>query len=226
MATPAPARNERVLLGIDVLAAEHFSILQGKRVGLLTHPPGVNAAGVSTIDVLRAAPGVRLVALYAPEHGLYGDVTAGDEMPEAANGQADGPARLHDFTKPRDGDYRKPSPDMLRDIDVMVVDLQDLGTRSYTFISCLLCTMEACFEQNKTVVVLDRPNPLGGLKVGGPIIEDKWMSYVGAYRVPYVFGLTIGELARIAKDNPNLLNRLCCRNYSKCPPMCGRAASW
>jgi uncharacterized protein YbbC (DUF1343 family) len=204
VATPAPARNERVLLGIDVLAAEHFSILQGKRVGLLTHPPGVNSAGVSTIDVLRAAPGVRLVELYAPEHGLYGDVKAGDEMPKLQVDKRTG-LPVYNLYQTPDGDYRKPSPDMLRDIDVMVVDMQDLGTRSYTFISCLLCTMEACFEQNKTVVVLDRPNPLGGLKVGGPIIEDKWMSYVGAYRVPYVFGLTIGELARIAKDNPNLL---------------------
>ncbi len=205
---PSPVGGARVLLGIDVLAAQHFSILQGQRVGLLTHKAGVNAAGVSTIDVLRAAPGVKLVALYAPEHGLYSDYVAGAKMPKQQTDKKTG-LPVYTLFQTKDGlvegDYRKPSPDMLRDIDVMVVDLQDLGTRSYTFISCLLCTMEACFEQNKTVVVLDRPNPLGGLKVGGPIIEDQWMSYVGAYRVPYVFGLTIGELARIAKDNPGML---------------------
>ncbi|HTB63341.1 MAG TPA: DUF1343 domain-containing protein [Opitutales bacterium] len=202
---PVVATNgAKVLLGIDVLAAQHFSILQGKRVGLLTHAAGVNAAGVSTIDVLRHAPGVNLVALYAPEHGLDGKVLAGEEIPKIQKDKKTGLPVYALFQTP-EGDFRKASPDMLAGIDVMVVDLQDLGTRSYTFISCLLCTMEACFEQGKTVVVLDRPNPLGGLKVGGPIIEDKWISYVGAYRMPYVFGLTIGELARVAKENPDLL---------------------
>jgi uncharacterized protein YbbC (DUF1343 family) len=207
-ASSLPLGGPHVLLGIDVLKARHFDILQGKRVGLLTHPAGVNAAGVSTIDVLLHAPGVKLVALYAPEHGLYGEYAAGDSMPKKETDQKTGlPVYTLYFTldSGKNGDYRKASPDMLRDIDVMVVDLQDLGTRSYTFISCLLCTMEACFEQGKMVVVLDRPNPLGGLKVGGPIIEDKWMSYEGAYRIPYVFGLTIGELAQLAKDNPDLL---------------------
>ena len=204
-ANPAPTGGANVMLGIDVLTAQKFSILQGLRVGLLTHPAGVNAAGVSTIDVLRAAPGVKLVALYGPEHGIYGDHGAGDD--KIPKKQIDRRTGLPIYTvyQTPEGDFRKPSPDMLQDIDVMVVDLQDLGTRSYTFISCLLCTMEACFEQNKTVVVLDRPNPLGGLKVGGPIIDEKWMSYVGAFRVPYVFGLTIGELARVAKDNPGIL---------------------
>ena len=193
------------MLGIDVLASLNFSPLQGKRVGLLTHPAGVNAAGVSTIEVLRHAPGVNLVALYAPEHGLYGVEPAGsDSTPKLQTDKKTGLPVYELYNTPQ-GDFRKASPDMLKDIDVMVVDLQDLGTRSYTFISCLLCTMEACFEQNKTVIVLDRPNPLGGLKVGGPIIEDRWMTYVGAFHVPYIHGLTIGEVARIAKENPSLL---------------------
>jgi uncharacterized protein YbbC (DUF1343 family) len=202
---PVVATNgAKVLLGIDVLAAKNFSILQGKRVGLLTHAAGVNAAGVSTIDVLLHAPGVNLVALYGPEHGIYSTVAASGQMPKRQIDKRTGLPVYALFDTPQ-GNFRKASPDMLAGIDVMVVDLQDLGTRSYTFISCLLCTMEACFEQGKTVVVLDRPNPLGGLKVGGPIIEDKWMSYVGAYRIPYVFGLTIGELARVAKENPDLV---------------------
>ncbi len=205
---PAPVSHANIQLGIDVLAAQNFSVLQGKRVGLLTHPAGVNAAGVSTIDVLRHAPGVKLVALYAAEHGIYGTIGAGASMPKKQMDSKTGlPIYTVYFTVDGDkkGDFRKASPDMLGDIDVMVIDLQDVGTRSYTFISCLLCTMEACFEQNKTVVVLDRPNPLGGLKVGGPIIEDKWMSYVGALKIPYVHGLTIGEVAYLAKDNLSLL---------------------
>jgi len=203
--TPPPVSHAHIQLGIDVLAAQNFSILQGKRVGLLTHKAGVNAAGVSTIEVLRHAPGVKLVALYAPEHGIDGTVVADDNtIPKLQKDPQTGLPLYELFNTPQ-GDFRKPTPDMLADIDVMVVDLQDLGTRSYTFISCLLCTMEACFEQNKTVVVLDRPNPLGGLRVGGPIIEDQWMSYVGAFHVPYVHGLTIGELARIAKENPGIM---------------------
>jgi uncharacterized protein YbbC (DUF1343 family) len=198
--SPTPSAGPRVALGIDVLAEQNFSILHGQRVGLLTHPPGVNDEGVSTIDILRRAPGVKLVALFAPEHGIDGKVPAGEDFP---------------ITKYKDtglmvyplfGKTRTPPAEWLKNIDVMVIDLQDLGTRSYTFISCLRLTMEACFEQNKTVVVLDRPNPLGGLKVGGPILEEKWMSYEGEYPIPYVFGLTIGELARIAKDTPGWLD--------------------
>ncbi len=200
--TPQPSlpTSPRVALGIDVLAAQNFSILQGKRVGLLTHPAGVNRDGVSTIDVLRRAPGVNLVALFGPEHGIYGDEDAGKPVAD----RVDKRTGLHVYSLY--GDSKKPTPDMLKNIDVMVVDLQDLGTRSYTFISCLRSTMEACFEQNKMVVVLDRPNPLGGLKVGGPMMENNLISYIGDYPVPYVFGLTIGELAIIAEQNPGWLD--------------------
>lgn len=195
-----PTASSRVWLGIDVLAAENFAPLRGKRVGLLTHPAGVNRDGISTIDILRAAPGVQLVALFGPEHGIYGDEKADTLIPDRVDPRTGLPVySLY-------GKYRKPTPDMLRNVDVMVVDLQDVGTRSYTFISCLREVMEACFEQGKEVVVLDRPNPLGGLKVGGPMMEEQWMSYVGDYRVPYIYGLTIGELARVAKDNPGWLS--------------------
>jgi uncharacterized protein YbbC (DUF1343 family) len=190
----------RVYLGIDVEAERGFSDLRGLRVGLLTHPPGVNRDGVSTIDILRRAPGVKLVALFAPEHGIDGKVSASVDFPITT--YKDTGLTVY----PLFGNTKSAPAEWLKNIDVMVVDLQDLGTRSYTFISCLRLTMEACFEQNKTVVVLDRPNPLGGLKVGGPILEEKWMSYVGEYRIPYVFGLTIGELAQIAKDTPGWLD--------------------
>lgn len=189
-----PSGDGRIHLGIDVLEASGFKILSGKRVGLLTNPAGVNRDGVSTIDILRRSRAVNLVALYGPEHGIYGD--------EKAN------VPIEDRVDPRTGlpvyslygQYRKPTPAMLSDIDVMVIDLQDLGVRSYTYVSCMRLTIEACFEQNVAVVVLDRPNPLGGLKVDGPMLERQWMSYVGAYLVPYVHGLTIGELALMARD--------------------------
>lgn len=193
------ASTPLVLLGIDVLEAQGFGPVKGKRLGLLTHPAGVNRNGVSSIDVLRRAPGVKLVALFGPEHGIYGNEKA--SVPVA------------DRTDPRTGlpvfslygKFRKPTKSMLKGLDAMVIDLQDIGTRSYTFVSAMKLTMEACFEHDVEVIVLDRPNPLGGLKADGPPLDAKWTSYLGAFRVPYVHGLTIAELARMAKEAPGVL---------------------
>ncbi len=193
------ARTTGVLLGIDVLEQQGFAPLAGKRVGLLTHPAGVNRRGVSTIDVLRRDRRFKLVALFGPEHGIYGNEKA--DVPVAD--QIDRRTGLPVYSLY--GPYRKPTPAMLRGLDVLVIDLQDIGTRSYTYVSCMRYTMEACFEQNVEVVVLDRPNPLGGLKVSGPPLDAAWMSYVGAFQVPYVHGLTIGELARLAATEPGVL---------------------
>jgi uncharacterized protein YbbC (DUF1343 family) len=190
------AHAERIHLGIDVLEQSGFRALAGKRVGLLTHPAGVNREGVSTIDVLRRAPNVRLVALFGPEHGIYGNEKANQPI----NNQIDPRTGLPVYSLY--GDYRHPSPEMLRGIDALVIDLQDVGVRSYTYVSCMRYAMEACFENKVEVVILDRPNPLGGVKVDGPPLDRKWRSYVGAFHVPYVHGLTIGELARIAKHTP------------------------
>jgi uncharacterized protein YbbC (DUF1343 family) len=174
--------------------------LQGKRLGLLTHPAGVNGRGVSSIDVLRQASGLRLSALFGPEHGLHGDEKA--DVPVAD--RVDTRTGLPVFSLY--GKFRRPTPEMLRRIDVLLVDLQDIGARSYTYVSCLRYAMEACFAAGVEVVVLDRPNPLGGLKVDGPGLEDRWRSYVGAYPVPYVHGLTIGELARLARATPGVMD--------------------
>jgi len=179
-------------LGVDVLARNNFDLLAGKRVGLLTHPAGVDRLGRSTIEVFRLARAVNLVALYGPEHGIYGDEKAGVNIEDHVDPKTGLPVySLH-------GKYRKPTPKMLEGIDTLVIDLQDIGVRSYTFSSCMKLAMEACFENGKEVVVLDRPNPLGGLKVDGPNINKQWISYVGAFPVPYVHGLTIGELARMS----------------------------
>lgn len=197
---PAPRPSTPlVLLGIDVLEAQGFAPVKGKRIGLLTHPAGVNRNGVSTIEVLRHAPGVKLVALFGPEHGIYGDEKA--TVPIA--NRIDSRTGLPVFSLY--GSTRKPTKAMLKGLDALVIDLQDIGSRSYTFISAMKLTMEACFENNVEVVVLDRPNPLGGLKADGPPMDFKWVSYVGAFLVPYVHGLTIAELARMAKEAPGVL---------------------
>jgi len=187
------------MLGIDVLESEGFAAIKGKRIGLLTHPAGVNRQGISTVDVLRHAPGVKLVALFAPEHGLYGVEEAGRNLVDTVDRRTGLPVySLY-------GKTRKPTREMLKGLNALVIDLQDIGVRSYTYVSALRYVMEACFENNVEVVVLDRPNPLGGLKVDGPAMDADLVSYVGAFRVPYVHGLTIGELARMAAAAPGVL---------------------
>lgn len=198
-ATPEPFP---VMLGIDVLEAQGFAPLKGKRVALLSHPAGVNRRGESTIDVLRRAPGVKLVALFGPEHGIYGKTAAGKDVPDGIDQRTGLPAfSLYGATK-------EPTKAQLRNIDVFVIDLQDIGVRSYTFAPSMKYAIEGCFKNGVEVMVLDRPNPLGGLKVDGPLLDASLRntSLVAAYRLPYVHGLTIGELARMAHDAPGVLD--------------------
>lgn len=194
------AEESRVYLGIDVLEEKRFSVLKGKRVGILTHPAGVNRRGISTIDVLFRSRYVKVVALFGPEHGIYGNEKANQPV----DNQIDAKTNLPIYSLY--GRYRKPQPEMLANIDTLVVDLQDIGVRSYTYISCMLYAMEACFENNVEVVILDRPNPLGGHKIDGPLLDKEWESYVGAFPVPYLHALTIGELAILAKSMPDWMN--------------------
>ena len=181
-----------VELGIDVLKSQAFAPLAGKRVGLVTNQTGVDSSGTKTRVILSKAHNVRLVALYSPEHGIDGTVGAGKYVAsrkDAATGLV-----VHSLYGPT----RKPTPDMLRGIDVLVYDMQDIGVRSYTYVSTMAKCMEACGEQKIPFVVLDRPNPLGGQRVEGPGIEDKWKSFVGQLPVPYLHGMTVGELAKMA----------------------------
>lgn len=189
-----------VMLGIDVLASENFAPIAGKRVGLLTHPAGVNRYGVPTVEILRRAPNIKLVALFGPEHGIYGDIPAGENIPDTIDKRTGLPAySLY-------GKNRKPTKEQLKGIDALVIDLQDIGVRSYTYNVCMRYAIEACFENNVEVVVLDRPNPLGGIKVDGPLLDPEWMNTgVGGYPIPYVHGLTIGELAHMAVITPGIL---------------------
>lgn len=185
------------MLGIDVLQAEGFGTLKGKRIGLLTHPAGVNRFGMSTIEILRHAPGVKLVALYAVEHGLYNEQPAETPFPDHVDRRTG--LTVYSLYNGKTKSF-VPTRAQLKNIDTLVIDLQDIGTRSYTFTGAMKSAMEACFNNGKEVIVLDRPNPLGGLKVDGPPMDTQWMSDVGRFRVPYVHGLTIGELALMAKN--------------------------
>ncbi|HKS37816.1 MAG TPA: exo-beta-N-acetylmuramidase NamZ domain-containing protein [Verrucomicrobiae bacterium] len=181
----------QVQLGSEVLAANGFKELLGKRVGLITNPSGVNRSGQSTIDLLHSAPGVRLVSLFGPEHGVYGDVKAGENIHNKTDKRTGLP--VHSLY----GGTRKPTPAMLQGLDALVYDLQDTGVRSYTFISTMGLAMEACAVAGVEFIVLDRPNPLGGERAEGPMVEDRFRSFVGQWDIPYAYGLTCGELARM-----------------------------
>lgn len=183
-----------VKTGIEVLRDRGFDILIGKRVGLVTNPSGVDRYLNSTVDILYNAPGVKLVALYGPEHGVRGDVYAGGKVADTKD-EATGLPVYSLY-----GSTRKPTPEMLEGIDVMVYDIQDVGVRSYTFISTLGLVMEACAAKDIEVVVLDRPNPLGGNKIEGCYVEQSFNSFVSQYKIPYVYGLTVGELAELINE--------------------------
>lgn len=179
----------KVRPGIEVLESRGFEGLKGKRVGLVTNPSGVDRNLRSTIDILHDAKDVELVALFGPEHGVRGDAYAGDKVSD----DLDPVTGVKVFSIY--GKYREPSQEMLDGIDVMVYDIQDVGTRSYTFISSLGLVMRACAKKGIEVMVLDRPNPLGGLKVEGCCVEPGYYSFVSEFEIPYIYGLTVGELA-------------------------------
>ena len=177
----------QVLPGIDVLAQRKFDVLSGKRVGLVTNQTGKTRGGRATIDVLRAAPNVRLVALYAPEHGVRGEIAAGKTV-KTYRDRATGLPVYSLY-----GDTKSPTRAMLKGVDVLVFDIQDIGSRSYTFIATMGECMKACAATKIPYVILDRPNPIGRRSEGR--LAQKF-SFVGPFPIPYRHGLTMGELAR------------------------------
>lgn len=190
----------RVKPGIEVLRDNNFEGLRGKRVGLITNPTGVDNNLKSTIDILFEAPDVELVGLYSPEHGVRGDVHAGDKV-DASVDKATGVPMYSIY-----GSTYKPTPEMLKDVDVLIYDIQDNGCRSFTFISTMGAAMEACAEQGKKFMVLDRPNPIGGDKIEGNIVEDSCFSFVSKFPIPYLYGLTPGELAMYLNEEGLIAN--------------------
>ncbi len=199
------AQKITVKTGIEVLKREQFKCLEGKRVGLITNPTGVDNRMKSTIDILHQAPNVDLVALYGPEHGVRGDVHAGDkvdDMKDAATGLP-----VYSLY----GKTRKATPEMLKDIDVLVYDIQDIGCRSFTYISTMGLAIEAAAENGKEFVVLGRPNPLGGIKIEGNLTEDDCVSFVSQFKIPYLYGLTAGELALMLNGERMLKDKKQCK---------------
>jgi uncharacterized protein YbbC (DUF1343 family) len=179
--------------GIDVLHASGYAALQGMRVGLITNHTGIDRSGNPTVDLLRSAPGLTLTAIFTPEHGLRGvaDERIGDEQYHSIPVYS-----LY-------GERRKPSPEQLQNVDALVFDIQDIGTRFYTYISTMGLAMEAAAESKKKFVVLDRVNPIGGEIVEGPVLEGK-TDFVGWHPLPIRHGKTVGELARIFRTDRNI----------------------
>ena len=187
-----PSYGGPLMLGVDVLASRNFDLLRGKRVGLITNHTSYTRSGERTRALFKRALGPALTTLFAPEHGLDGREKAGVNV----NDQRDPVTGLRCYSL--HGAYRKPQPYMLANVDVLVFDVQDIGARSYTYISTMAVSMEAAAENGKLFVVLDRPNPLGGQRIEGPALESRWKSFVGQLAVPYVHGMTVGELALMA----------------------------
>jgi uncharacterized protein YbbC (DUF1343 family) len=182
-------QGQPVETGLEMLVKSRFEILKGKKVGLITNPTGVDKNLRSCIDLIFKAPGVKLTSLYGPEHGVRGEYTAG----EIIGSTTDPLTNLKVYSLY--GNIRKPTKEMLEGIDVLVYDIQDIGSRSYTFISTLGLAMEAAAENNIPFIVLDRPNPLGGIRMEGPLVEKDFISFVSQYPIPYIHGMTVGEIA-------------------------------
>jgi uncharacterized protein YbbC (DUF1343 family) len=188
----APAvTGARVRTGLEALVDQRFAKISGLKVGLVTNPTGVLPDLTSTIEVLKVAPGVKLRALFGPEHGVRGDVPAGKYVSSSADAQTGLPVySLYGPTK-------APTAEMLRGLDALVFDIQDIGSRSYTYVSTLGSVMEGASQNRVPVVVLDRPNPVGLNRVEGGPTRPGFTSFVGKYPIAYLHGMTLGEIARM-----------------------------
>lgn len=193
VAAPAPARaaQPHVLPGDDAFVAETWRELGGRTIGIVTNQSGVLSDGTTVVDAVRANPKIRVLALFAPEHGLRGDRDAGTYVPSYTDARSGLPVySLYGAT-------RMPTAHMLAGIDVLVFDIQDVGARPYTYASTLSYVMQAAKTYGKEIWVLDRPNPIGGLRVEGPVLDPAYKSFIGLYPIPERHGLTIGELAQL-----------------------------
>jgi uncharacterized protein YbbC (DUF1343 family) len=191
--TPAPAAGtpSAVRIGIDHLTHDVPPQIRGRRVGLITNQTGVTRDGRSSIDVLAEAPGVELVALYSPEHGIRGTAAPGEKVASGVDDRTGLP--IHSLY----GETRKPTPAMLRGVEALVFDIQDIGARPYTYIYTMALGMEAAREAGIPFVVLDRPNPINGVAIEGNLLEPAFSTFVGMYPIPIRHGMTAGELARM-----------------------------
>jgi uncharacterized protein YbbC (DUF1343 family) len=184
-------KKQKVIPGIEVLLKEEKNVLSGKKVGLITNPTGIDSKLTSIVDLLHDDADINLTALFGPEHGVRGDAQAGASVEYYIDEKTGLPVySLYGKTK-------KPTPEMLKDVEVLVFDIQDVGTRYYTYIYTMAYAMEAAKENDIPFIVLDRPNPQGGESVDGPVLEPEFSSFVGLYPIPLKHGMTVGELATL-----------------------------
>ena len=188
----------RVKLGIDVLLEKRFDLIKGKKIGLITNQTGVTSDLRSTIDVLNENPAVQLIALFGPEHGVRGDIGGGEKI------QTYKDKKTGIIVYSLYGETYKPTEEMLKNIEVLLYDIQDIGSRAYTYIYTMAYAMEAARDAGILFVVLDRPNPLGGEKIAGNVLDPKFSSFVGLYPIPYIYGMTVGELAQLFNKEFNI----------------------
>lgn len=205
MLTSGSVFSQKVKTGVEVLGSSGFGAIKGKKAGLITNPTGVDSRLRSGIDIIFRAEGVKLVALFSPEHGVRGDFSAG----ETVGTEKDALTGLPVYSLY--GKTRKPTREMLQGIEILIYDIQDIGSRSYTYISTLGLAMEAAAENNIEFVVLDRPNPLGGIRIEGPLVRQGFTSFVSQFPIPYIHGLTVGELALFLNNEGMLANGVKCK---------------
>jgi len=189
---------DRVIPGVEVLLSSQLDVVKGKRVGLITNPTGITSDFVSTIDALHQNSDVKLTALFGPEHGVRGDIEAGERVIDYIDSKTG--VKVYSLY----GKTRKPTRKMLENVDILVYDIQDIGSRAYTYIYTMAYAMEAARENGIPFVVLDRPNPLGGNRVEGNVLDPKFSSFIGLYPIAYVYGMTVGELAKLFNTEYNI----------------------
>ena len=211
-----------VSTGIDQLVASEFATLKEQRVGLITNHTGVDSHGKSTIELLAKSPNVELTALFSPEHGLAGKLDQ-----SLINDGVDEGSGLKIYSLY--GETREPQPEQLANVDTFVFDIQDIGCRYYTYISTMGLAMKSAANHGKRFVVLDRPNPIGGVKIGGPMLDEGKESFVGFHRLPIQHAMTIGELARMFKDELKLdldLEVISCSGWARHQYLDETGLSW
>jgi uncharacterized protein YbbC (DUF1343 family) len=194
------SQQSRVKIGAEILIEKHLDLIKGKKIGIVTNHTGILPDGRHIVDVLNEIEGVKIVALFGPEHGIRGEVPDGKSISHGVDAKTGIPVfSLY-------GEVKKPTEEMLKDIDVLIFDIQDVGARFYTYISTMSYCMEACAEMGKKFIVLDRPNPIRGVYVDGPILEPRFKSFVGLHPIPVAHGMTVGELAKMFNDEGWLEN--------------------
>ena len=186
-------QDESVRTGLENLLDNHLDKVAGKNVGIVTNQTGVDREGRPIWELLQSAKGVSVAAVFSPEHGLFGEAAAGDRVEYGEDKELPPLFSLYGAT-------RKPTPEMLEGIDLLIYDIQDVGARFYTYITTMGLVMEAAAEADIPVLILDRPNPLGGNLVSGLVLNLDFQTFVGHYPIPSVYGLTAGELALMIAD--------------------------